>query len=140
VMSWFCVDNYGMGEIKIALEYSGTQVFSGTLPITVTAQSLLDMRAELGGWGQVWHALGFNGKPTPKKLADDEASDVVVPPGLSDEKPGNGPKVKTPKEHKAKPDAASKPKPDNAANPVKPDNAANPAQGPKTPKPVKPKN
>jgi hypothetical protein len=118
VMGWFCDGRYGMGEIKIALQAGKT--------LEMAAEDLLAMKTELGGWGQVWHALGMKGKP--KKVVAEPSPEV--PAGAADETPGKSPKVKPTKEPNVKPDAVTKPKP---AKPAKP-KPAKPAK----PRPAKP--
>ena len=55
-MEWFCDRRYGFGEIMLALETSqGSSDY--------TAEGLLAMKTELGGWGQVWQYLGLIGPP-----------------------------------------------------------------------------
>jgi hypothetical protein len=57
VMGWFCEGHYGLGEIMLALQ---TAEKTG-----LDAGDLLAMKAALGGWGQVWQALGLiGGRPT----------------------------------------------------------------------------
>ncbi len=53
MLDWFCNGHYGVGEIMLALKASAAGGPS--------AQDLLDMKAELGGWGQVWLQLGTIG-------------------------------------------------------------------------------
>jgi hypothetical protein len=80
VMSWFCDDNFGFGEIMHALQtsevVSGTGVLSDTTP-----GALLALKADLGGWGQVWQELGLIGRPHESGPPGQE--DKSVPPGQS---------------------------------------------------------
>jgi len=67
VMAWFCHtsgdgEGYGFGQIMLALQTS--QILADT-ENSPDAQSLLEMRAEGMGWGEIWKTLGFNGKPKP---------------------------------------------------------------------------
>lgn len=55
LLDWFCSGHYGVGEIMLALRAS--QGNEG-----VSAQDLLDMRSEAGGWGKVWQELGLVGQ------------------------------------------------------------------------------
>jgi hypothetical protein len=54
IMGWFC-GGYGLGEIKHALETSARE------DVTETAEELLALKTELGGWGEVWQHLGLIG-------------------------------------------------------------------------------
>jgi hypothetical protein len=54
VMTWFC-SGYGFGEIMHALQ---TSQRTGTRP-----EDLLNMKTEMGGWGQVWKAEGIIRRP-----------------------------------------------------------------------------
>lgn len=56
IMSWFCVDKFGFGEIKEAIKIS--QKLGGT----VAVGDVLAMKKELGGWGKVKQSLGLTGK------------------------------------------------------------------------------
>jgi len=68
VMTWFCVDGYGFGEIMLALEtskfLSGSDDWDGEF---LTPADLLLQKTELGSWGAVWstirEALDINGRP-----------------------------------------------------------------------------
>lgn len=51
VMGWFC-RGQGFGEIMLALQ-------TAQLVEDYTAADLIDMKNQIGGWGQVWHALGL---------------------------------------------------------------------------------
>lgn len=55
LLDWFCSGHYGVGEIMLALRASQ----SGG---AASAQELLDMKKELGGWGKVWQELGLVGQ------------------------------------------------------------------------------
>ena len=48
---------YGLGEIGLAYQTAET-LADGT-----TAEELLAMKSELGGWGKVWQSYGLIGKP-----------------------------------------------------------------------------
>lgn len=82
VVSWFA-DGYGFGEIMHALKTSEnitpTDTFTDTSP-----SAILDLRAELGGWGQVWQALGLIGRPDDAGPPDD-SEDVDEPEGVDRE-------------------------------------------------------
>ena len=99
VMTWFC-DGYGFGEIMHALETSRAA------GISASAQELLAMKTEMGGWGKVWQELGLIGKSAYGLDGDapaDEPDDALEyrpsggPPddvpglGPRDDKPGGGP-------------------------------------------------
>lgn len=60
VMNWFCQEQFGMGQIMLALQ---TGLTTGLTP-----EEVLAMRTEQGGWGQVWQSLGLIGKN--KKVTD----------------------------------------------------------------------
>ena len=90
IMTWFCKEHYGFGEIMHALQTSDGE--------ENTPESLLHRKTELGGWGQVWQDLGLIGKPDDKP--DKEPKDKP-------EKPEKPPKVKP--EKKVKPDKKVKP-------------------------------
>jgi hypothetical protein len=65
VMGWFCEKDFGFGEIMLALETSKV-MNSDTeelVDLAVLADQYLNDKTELGGWGQVWKSLGFNGRP-----------------------------------------------------------------------------
>jgi hypothetical protein len=64
VVSWFA-DGYGFGEIMHALKTS--EAISGTeTTISDTSPTgLLELKTELGGWGQVWQAAGLIGGGRP---------------------------------------------------------------------------
>lgn len=81
IMSWFCVGNFGFGEIKNA--FKANQKLEG-----YSAEEILAMKEELGGWGKVKQELGLIGK--------DKGNDTeeFTPPGLEkknseSEAPGN---------------------------------------------------
>jgi hypothetical protein len=137
IMGWFCDSNFGLGEIKLAMEASkaiqenGLPEDSDLLPADMTPEYLLGLRAETG-WGEVWHDLGFLGKPSKDKFLapqDDVTADTLdekkVPPGKEKEKK---PKLQKP----AKPKKPAKPeKPDKPEKPSKPAKPEKPAKPPK---------
>ena len=92
IMTWFCEEHYGFGEIMHAL-----QTTDGT-PANAP-EELLHRKTDMGGWGQVWQDMGLIGKPDDKP--EKEPKDK---PG----KPEKAPKVKPTK--KPKPDKKVKPK------------------------------
>ncbi|MEM5775676.1 MAG: hypothetical protein AAGU05_11810, partial [Anaerolineaceae bacterium] len=57
IMSWFCVDGLGFGEIMNAIKAS--EQLGGV----TSAAEIIAMKQELGGWGLVKQALGLNGNP-----------------------------------------------------------------------------
>ena len=57
LMGWFCVENYGFGEILLALQTSKIT------DAKYSAEQLLHKKTELGGWGEVWKDIGFTGRP-----------------------------------------------------------------------------
>jgi hypothetical protein len=63
VMTWFCVDGFGFGEIMLALE---TSKFLGE-DDGMTPEEILLQKDELGGWGAVWSIIrteaDINGRP-----------------------------------------------------------------------------
>jgi hypothetical protein len=78
VVSWFA-DGYGFGEIMHALKTSEnitpTQTFADTSPTAILA-----LRAELGGWGQVWQELGLIGNGRPEEAGSPDDSDDMDAP------------------------------------------------------------
>jgi hypothetical protein len=57
VMTWFCDDHFGFGEILLALQASQLNT------VDETPGELLRLKTELGGWGEVWKEIGFTGRP-----------------------------------------------------------------------------
>jgi hypothetical protein len=94
IMGWFCDDNFGFGEIKLALQAAEA--------LDVLPEDLLAMKDELGGWGQVWKELGSHGRPKDK----DRDQDKEVGPD---------------KDKNVEPDKEKKDKPDKPVKPDKPD-------------------
>ncbi|MGD8997611.1 MAG: DUF5667 domain-containing protein, partial [Anaerolineae bacterium] len=95
VMSWFCEDNFGLGEIMHALQTS--ELLSGTgVPSDTTPAALLALKADLGGWGQVWQELGLIGRPSEPSPPGQE--DKPEPPGQENkpEPPGQEDKPEPP--------------------------------------------
>jgi hypothetical protein len=72
ILTWFCEDGYGMGEIKLALE---TGEVTG-----MPAGELLALRTELGGWGPVWQGLGMIGRPAAGPPEGAGPSEEAGPP------------------------------------------------------------
>jgi len=91
IMTWFCEGRYGLGEIMHALQTGSDE--EGNTP-----EELLQMKTDMGGWGQVWQELGLIGKPDDKP--DKE-------PKIKPEKPEKPVKVKP--EKKEKPEKKVKP-------------------------------
>jgi hypothetical protein len=68
VMTWFCMDGYGFGEIMLALEtskfLSSSEDWEGEF---LDPADLLLLKTESGSWGAVWttirEALDINGRP-----------------------------------------------------------------------------
>ena len=117
IISWFC-SGYGLGEIKHALAAesamaTGEDDEDGDQNGGYTAEEILALKSELGGWGQVWQHLGRIGKgrnphnisdPGDRELrapdeptvegddaADDEPqSPVAEPTAEPQDRPGNG--------------------------------------------------
>ena len=56
IMSWFCVDGLGFGEIANAIKAS--EKLEGSSSVA----EILAMKEELGGWGKVKQELGLIGK------------------------------------------------------------------------------
>ena len=84
IMTWFCEGRYGLGEIMHALQTGSDE--EGNTP-----GELLQMKTDMGGWGQVWQELGLIGKPDDKP--DKELKDKAV-------KPTKTPKIKPEKKEK----------------------------------------
>jgi hypothetical protein len=53
VLDWSCHGRFGVGEIKLAFETSAA------LNGQYSAEEILAMKVELGGWGRVWQQLGL---------------------------------------------------------------------------------
>ena len=68
VMTWFCMDGYGFGEIMLALEtskfLSSSEDWDGEF---LDPADLLLLKTESGSWGAVWttirETLDINGRP-----------------------------------------------------------------------------
>ncbi len=69
IMSWFCLEGYGMGEIKHALETSA-RIDAEYFP-----KDLLDLKTDLGGWGEVWQYLGLIGSTDDDDDDDEELTE-----------------------------------------------------------------
>jgi hypothetical protein len=110
VVSWFA-DGYGFGEIMHALKTSDS--------ITDTSPSeILALRAELGGWGEVWQELGLiaGGRPEHAGPPDDgEMPDGEDVRGNGDE-PGPPDEVGPP-DHAGPKDKDKEPGPPSHAGP-----------------------
>jgi hypothetical protein len=83
VMSWFCVGNFGFGEIKNAFK-AGTMLDGDH-----TVAEILAMKEEMGGWGKVKQELGLIGKD--KNKPGDEESASIQAQEKSNNKPDNPP-------------------------------------------------
>ncbi len=71
VMGWFCVDGFGLGEIKNA--FNTGMLLNGE----VSPEELLTMKEEMGGWGEVWQSLGLIGSGKDKgEMPEDEFKDM----------------------------------------------------------------
>jgi hypothetical protein len=74
VLAWFCEDGLGLGQIALALHTASVLAEieddgnNGLDDEPVTAQDLLEMRMEGAGWGQIWHDLGFVGRPRGESM------------------------------------------------------------------------
>lgn len=55
VLKWFCEGRFGVGEIEHAL--AASLAVNGTY----SAEQILAMKVEMGGWGKVWQFLGLKG-------------------------------------------------------------------------------
>lgn len=77
IMGWFC-DGYGIGEIMLALR---TGEMTG-----LSADEVLSMKDELGGWGLVWQELELIGGP-----AGHGPREETPPGGPPDHTPGGPP-------------------------------------------------
>ena len=110
VMGWFCKGHYGFGQIMLALQTSELA------PDGESAELLLQMKSDLGGWGLVWQELGFTGRPKADRPAGgppawagsdrDEGEDLDAGPP-----PWAGPKIKDWKPGKGGPPPWAGPKP-----------------------------
>jgi hypothetical protein len=74
IMDWFCEGGYGFGEIKLALETS--------LRTGMTAEELLALKTELGGWGEVWLELGLIGPSRGAPAGPPEGVPAGPPEGV----------------------------------------------------------
>lgn len=81
IMEWFCMGNFGFGEIKSA--FKASMLLEGGYSI----EQILDMKEELGGWGQVKQELGLIGKDR-QKPAEGLKSKPAFPPGNPDKETG----------------------------------------------------
>lgn len=63
LMKWFCDDHFGFGEILLALQTSRV------ISTEETPDQLLQLKSELGGWGQVWKSFGYTGRPKADRPA-----------------------------------------------------------------------
>jgi hypothetical protein len=77
VIHWFCDEGHSFGEIVHALQTG--EVVGGTAGLDETADALLDLKAQLGGWGQVWEKRGLFG--APDKPALPTPTSTPEPPG-----------------------------------------------------------
>ncbi|MCX7977133.1 MAG: DUF5667 domain-containing protein [Bellilinea sp.] len=70
VMGWFC-QGFGFGEIMLALQASQHS--------ELTAEEILLLKVELGGWGEVWRHLAMLEQPlpTPVPPADETPTATV---------------------------------------------------------------
>ena len=66
IMSWFCVDRLGFGEIQNAIK--ANEKLEGS----VSVAEILAMKTELGGWGKVKQELGLIGKGKNQITTQDE--------------------------------------------------------------------
>ena len=84
IMSWFC-SGYGLGEIKHALAAenampAGEDGENGDQNGGYTAEEILALKTELGGWGQVWQHLGRIGKGrNPHNISDPGDRELRAP-------------------------------------------------------------
>jgi len=104
VMSWFCVDNFGFGEIKNMFKVNEK------LGDSISTWDLLAMKEEMGGWGKVWKSLDLigsgkeSGKPETKVMPETSNK-----PDQSEKHTGKPEQTKKP-EHTGPPDHAKKDK------------------------------
>jgi hypothetical protein len=80
VMEWFCDQHFGFGEIILALQTSRLSSDDYYTPEVV-----LQMKTDLGGWGQVWKSLGYTGRPKAERPA------WAGPKDIEGEETRNGP-------------------------------------------------
>lgn len=71
VMAWFEA-GYGFGEIMLAFETSQETDLS--------AEELLALKTELGGWGLVWQEMGMIGKPEDVPGGPPDVFESPIPP------------------------------------------------------------
>lgn len=88
VMSWFCVGNFGFGEIKNAFKANMK------LGEEYSAEEILAMKEELGGWGNVKQELGLIGKD--KNKPDDETANGLENKNDKPDKPDKPEKPENP--------------------------------------------
>ncbi len=72
IMTWFCQERYGLGEIMHALQTTGGRDGDA-------AEQLLQLKTELGGWGQAWQELGLIGRTKEKPAKDDTGKPEKLP-------------------------------------------------------------
>jgi hypothetical protein len=102
-LAFFCEQNFGVGEIKHALETAQQE------DVELSYNEILEMRSkgdqEGMGWGRIWQELGLIGRGKPDKGESIEYDEnmlqeqnennkwnnqQVVPPGNGGEHPGKG--------------------------------------------------
>jgi hypothetical protein len=117
IMDWFCNGNFGMGEIKHALETGDV--------LGMDPEDILGLRADQG-WGQIWQDLGLKGKPDDEDKMDKEDKPGGPPDDKDkidkEDKPGGPPddKDKADKEDKPGGPPDDKEKKDKKDNPPGP--------------------
>jgi hypothetical protein len=88
LLPYFCEQNFGIGEIKHALETAEHE------DVEMTWQELLAWRHN-AGWGEIWQDLGLIGKDKNKngetlEIQEQEQERVETNNGKSDDNPGKG--------------------------------------------------
>jgi hypothetical protein len=88
LLPYFCEQNFGIGEIKHALETAEHE------DVEMTWQELLAWRHN-AGWGEIWQDLGLIGKDKNKngetlEIQEQEQEKVKTNNGKSDDNPGKG--------------------------------------------------
>lgn len=75
-MGWFC-QGFGFGEIMLALQASQHSELS--------AEEILLLKVELGGWGEVWRHLAMLEQPLPTPVPPVEETPTATLEGTPTE-------------------------------------------------------
>jgi hypothetical protein len=92
LLAYFCEDEFGVGEIRLAL------ITAEREGVDLTYEEILAMRLEDGikevGWGLIWQELGLIGRARQNRgqeMGSEEMNNKPeIPPGLRGTHPGRG--------------------------------------------------